>query len=294
LPVVATAAIGLVLTAGGLAAAKYKPWKHFPLGLAKSGKAIPKMATKAAAAEPALTPLAQGQQALKDGKLDVARQAAEDLVKGDPKDEAAHLLLGQVLAKQRYGQKAEAELLTAQQLNPKDPAPLRALGDLKITEADLAAAIAAYQKAQVLAPSDVPTQLALAKLYGLRGDWKGELAMLDAAYHRVGEQPDLLAEAGFARYQLNDDAKAEDDLRRALKLAPNLPRALYVLGFVRYRQGKIPEAETAYRSAAAADPKSTEALLALADLFKAENQAAKAADVYKEVRVRDPKAQIPK
>lgn len=299
LPLLVGVGVAVVLAGGTLAALKYKPWKHLSFGHVKSATkagaaAVSGAPTSASAAEPPATTLAAGQQALKDGKLDAARQDAEEWVKKDPKDEAGHLLLGLVLSQQRYGQKAEAELLAAQQLNPKDPAPLRALGELKTTEADLAAAIAAYQKAQALAPNDVPTELALAKLYGLRGDWKGEIQMLDAAYHRVGEQPDLLAEAGFARYQMNDDAKADDDLKRALKLKPNLPRALYVLGFVRYRQGKIPEAVTAYRAAATADPKSTEALLALADLYKAENQAAKAADVYKEVRARDPKAQLPK
>jgi len=282
----AVAAIAVVVAAAVLAVIRTKPWRRFASGASAKAQKGP--------AEASATPLAAGRQALKDGKLDAARQDVEQWVKQQPKDEAGHLLLGQILWQQHFGQKAEQELLAAAQLNPKDPEPWRALGQLKTSEADVAAAVTALQKAQALAPGDVGTDLALAKLYGLRGDWKSEIQMLDAAYHRVGEQPELLAEAGFARYQLNDDAKADDDLKRALKLRPNLPRALYVLGFVRYRQGKIPEAEAAYRAAATADPKSTDALLALADLYKAENQAAKAADVYKEVLVRDPKAQLPK
>ncbi len=285
-PLVA-AVFALLLGLAVWGAIRNKPWRRFTAGSsAKAAKGPP--------GDPAAALLASGRQALKDGKLDDARGDAEQLVKLGPKSEPAHLLLGQVLSQQRYGQKAEAELTAAQQLNPKDPEPLRALGQLKAEEADIPGAIALFQKAQALGPGDVATDLSLAKLYGLRSDWKNEIQLLDAAYARVGEQADLLTEAAFARYQMGQDPKAEQDVQRALKLKPNFPRALYVLGFVRYRQGKTAEAEAAYRSAASADPKSTEALLALADLYRAENAAGKAGEVYKEVLARDPKAQIPK
>ena len=49
---------------------------------------------------------------------------------------------------------------------------MRALGQLKTSEADIPNAIAMLQKAQALAPSDVGIELSLARLYGLRSDWK--------------------------------------------------------------------------------------------------------------------------
>ena len=262
-----------------------KPWRRFASGASSK-------VAKGSPSDPDAALLATGRQALKDGKLDSARQNAEQLVKLNPKSEAAHLLLGEALSLQHFGQKAEAELTEAQQLNPKDPEPLRALGQLKLTEADLPAAIAMLQKAQALAPGDIATAMTLAKLYELRTDWKTEIQLLDSVYGRVGERPDLLSEAAFARYQMGQDPKAEQDIQRALKLKPGFPRALYVLGFVRYREGKTADAEVAYRSAAAADPKSTEALFALADLYRAENQTAQAADVDKQILARDPKAQL--
>jgi serine/threonine protein kinase/tetratricopeptide (TPR) repeat protein len=283
----AAAGIAVVLGAGVWGIVRTKPWQRFARG---SGSKV----SKGQPTDPAAALLATGRQALKDGKPDLARQSAEQLVKLAPKSEAAHLLLGEVLSLQHFGQKAEAELIEAQQLNPKDPEPLRALGQLKTNEADLPGAIAMLQKAQALAPSDIGTAMNLAKLYELRTDWKTEIQLLDSVYSRVGEQPDLLSEAAFARYQMGQDPKAEQDIQRALKLKPNYPRALYVLGFVRYREGKTADAEAAYRSAAAADPKSTEALFALADLYRAENEAAQAADVDKQILARDPKAQLAK
>jgi len=283
----AVSGLAVLLGLAGWGAVRTKPWRRFTAGSSTK-------VSKGAPADPATELLVSGRQALKDGKLDDARQDAEQLAKLAPKSEAGHLLLGQVLSQQRYGQKAEVELLEAQRLNPKDAEPLRALGQLKTNEGDIPAAIAMLQKAEVLGPGDVTTDLNLAKLYGLRTDWKNEIQLLDAAYARVGEQADLLTEAAFARYQMGQDPKAEQDLQRALKLKPGFPRALYVLGFVRYREGKTADAEAAYRSAATADPKSTEALFALADLYRAEDQGAKADQVYKEVLARDPKAQIPK
>jgi tetratricopeptide (TPR) repeat protein/tRNA A-37 threonylcarbamoyl transferase component Bud32 len=241
--------------------------------------------------EAGLSPLAQGQKALKEGKAEVARHEAEQLLKDNPQNGAAHLLLGEALFALRYAQKAEAELTEAERLLPRDPEPLRAMGRLKAGEADVIGAISAYERAQALSPGDLETDTALEKLYGAKSDWKHQLQLLDQIYKKFGENPDLLAEAGMARYNNNEDAKAEADLQRALKLKPGLARAHLALGFVRYREGKNDEAINEYRAAADSDKTSTEALAALADVYTALEQPDKAKAVYKEILTRDPKDQ---
>lgn len=271
----------LLLAALVAAALAFKPWRQLA---ARAGSP----------ARPVAAPrnlLGDGTRALKDGRYDDARRAAEQLVRESPQSAVGHLLLGKALIGLRFGQKAELELVEAEKWNPKDPEPYRTQGKLKADQGDVVGAIAALEHAQQLSPGDLDTDAALAKLYGARSDWKRELQLLDLIYKRAGERPDLLAEAGFARYQLGETARADQDLARALKLAPTLPRALYVLGFVRYRQGKPAEAIAAYRSAADADKSSTEALTALAELYAAQHDSAQTRRVYEEIAARDPRDQ---
>jgi serine/threonine protein kinase/tetratricopeptide (TPR) repeat protein len=236
--------------------------------------------------------LAEAEADLRAGKPDAARAIAEKAVQQDAANARAHAVLGRALLAQRYGQRAEGEFREAIRLAPKAPDGYRGLGALKTEQGDPAEAIKALEQAQRLDPGDVETTTALAKLYGLRGDWKQALAMLEALYRRAGPSAEVYAEAGFARYQLGDDEKAEADLRRALKLKPDLAKASYYLGFVYYRKGQTDQAVQSYRTAADQDRRGTEALLALADLYKAEGQAAKASSVYREVLARDPKNEL--
>ncbi len=236
--------------------------------------------------------LAEAEQDLKANKPDAARSLVEKALLTDPNNAHAHALLGRALLALRFGQKAEVEFREAIRLAPKSPEGYRGLGALRVEQGDPAEAIKVLEMAQKIDPTDVETTTALAKLYGLRGDWKRALAMLEALYHQAGPSAEMYAEAGFARYQLGDDEKAEGDLQRALKLKPNLAEAHYYLGFVYYRKGLTDQAIQSYRTAADQDPHSTDALLALADLYKAEGQAAKASATYREVLARDPKNEL--
>jgi eukaryotic-like serine/threonine-protein kinase len=248
--------------------------------------------TQATPHSPSTDPLVEAEQDIKAGKLDAARSRAEKLVQQDPGNAKAHALLGRVLLAQRYGARAESEFHEAIRLAPKSPEGYRGLGALKTGQGDAVEATKMLEMALKLDPSDVDTATSLAKLYGLRGDWKQALAMYEALYRRGVKTAELYAEAGFARYQLHDDERAEGDLQRALKLQPDLAKAHYYLGFVLYRKGQTDQAIQSYRSAASEDPHGTEALLALADLYKATGQTDKASATYREVLVRDPKNEL--
>ena len=248
--------------------------------------------TQATPHSPSTDPLVEAEQDIKAGKLDAARSRAEKLVQQDPSNAKAHALLGHVLLAQRYGARAESEFHEAIRLAPKSPEGYRGLGALKTGQGDAVEATKMLEMALKLDPSDVDTTTSLAKLYGLRGDWKQALAMYEALYRRGVKTAELYAEAGFARYQLHDDERAEGDLQRALKLQPDLAKAHYYLGFVLYRKGQTDQAIQSYRSAASEDPHGTEALLALADLYKATGQTDKASATYREVLVRDPKNEL--
>jgi serine/threonine protein kinase/tetratricopeptide (TPR) repeat protein len=281
----ASALVVLLLIAGAAAVATRRVSLSLPV-LTFAHRALPEKAA------PPPDVLSMAEQDLKGGKPDAARAIAEKAVQQDPANARAHALLGRSLLALRYGQKAEVEFREAIRLAPKAPDAYRGLGALKTEQGDPMEAIKALEAAQRLDSGDVETTTALAKLYGLRGDWKRALAMLEALYREAGPSAEVYAEAGFARYQLGDDQRAESDLLRALKLKPDLAKAHYYLGFVYYRKGLTDQAIQSYRTAADQDRRSTEALLALADLYKAQGQAEKAAGVYREVLTRDPKNEM--
>ncbi|HUB06330.1 MAG TPA: protein kinase [Myxococcales bacterium] len=251
-------------------------------GGSKSGPASPSSAAADASR------IDKARKAFEKGKLDDARDLLEKTVADDPKSAAAHLLLGQVLLKQRYGQKAEAELRLAIKLEPKSIDAYRSLADLKLEQGDVVEAGKALEAARRAAPDNRDLVRALAQLYGQRGEWKEELPLLEALLKQDPKDAAAWADEGFARFNLGEDERAAQDIGKAEKLDPTLARAYYYEGFVDYKKDSVEKAVASYRKAADMDKKGTDALLALGDLYKAQNDDAKAKGAYQEALLRDP------
>ncbi len=232
--------------------------------------------------------LDKARAAMDKGKLEAARDAVEKLISADAGNAAAHALLGAILLKQRYGQKAEAELRQAIKLAPQGLEAYRTLADLKTEQGDLLEASRALEAAHKVAPQDLETSKALAALYAQRAEWKLAVALLEAVLQKAPKDAGVWADEGFAHFQLGEDAKASADLGKALKLDPNLAKTYYYEGFLDYKRGDVPKAVESYRTAAEKDKSSQASLLELAELFKTEHDDAKARSVYQEVLVRDP------
>jgi serine/threonine protein kinase/Flp pilus assembly protein TadD len=241
------------------------------------------------AAGPSQQPeLDKARAALAKGKLDAARETVEKVIAADAGNAAAHALLGGILLKQRYGQKAEAELRQAIKLAPQGLEAYRTLADLKTEQGDLMEASRALEAAHKVAPQDLDLGKALAALYAQRGEWKPAVALLDTVLLKAPKDAGAWADEGFAQFQLGDDAKAAADLGKALKLDPNLAKSYYYEGFLDYKRGDVPKAVESYRTAAEKDKTSQASLLELAELYKTEHDDAKARSVYQEVLARDP------
>ncbi len=236
----------------------------------------------------AMSELDQARAAFQRGNLDSARSRLERLVSANPSDEQAHLLLGQLLSAQRHGQRAEAELRAALRLAPRDPAPPRALAELRVAQGDLPGAVKLLVEARRLAPDDGSIGLELGGLYGRLGDWKRSAATLEGAIERKGQDAGGWADLGFARYQLGEDSRAASAIARALRLEPGLARAWYYQGFLEYRRGHVDKAIESYRTAAAKDPSSSAALLALGQLYRDRHEQALAEGAFKDALARDP------
>ncbi|MHB8417145.1 MAG: protein kinase domain-containing protein [Myxococcales bacterium] len=278
------AAVVGVLLAGG-----FFLWRWHSKGsrAAASGH-VEKAVGATAAGETHQAELDRARAALANGKLDDARDILEKVTGADPQSAPAHLLLGQVLVKQRYGQKAEAELRQAIRLAPRTIEAYRTLAGLEEEKGDVVEASKALEQAHQVAPEDAEVALALALLDGQRSDWKKEIALLEGVLQRTPKNAAAWAEEGFARFQLGEDARAAGDIAKAEKLDPRLARARYYEGFVDYKRGEVEKAVASYQEAAELDARSADALLALGDLYKAQSDPAKAKDAYQRALARDP------
>ena len=207
--------------------------------------------------------LDKARAALDKGKLDAARETVEKVIVAEPGNASAHALLGAILLKQRYGQKAEAELRQAIKLAPQGLEAYRTLADLKTEQGDVMEASKVLEGAHRVAPQDLEISKALAALYAQRSEWKLAVALLEAVLTKNPKDAGAWADEGFAHFQLGDDAKAAADLGKALKLDANLAKAYYYEGFLDYKRGDVPKAVESYRTAAAKDKTSQASLLEL-------------------------------
>ena len=259
------------------------------------------------AAPSRVDPLASAEAALGAGHLDAARAALERAVRDDPANARAHALLGETLARQRLGQRAEAELREALRLAPGSLAAYRSLATLETEQGDLAGAektlVAARgaplddpagRRAHAVKPrrpadaSTLAVDRDLGLLEGRLGRWTQAAALLGGVVKQRPTDAEAWANLGYAHYQLHDDSRAASELALARRLDPGLAVTYYYEGFLDYREGHPRKAIESYRAAAARDPHSAAALIALGQLYQAEKRAADSREAYAQALARDP------
>ncbi len=138
---------------------------------------------------------------------------------------------------------ARSSLTAAEQLQPKAPALKFALARLDMRNNDLDAALKRVEEANQIAPSAEGHYLK-AQILVARNDVAGALAEADAA---IAADPNLLG-ALIERAQLfiaqGQDAKADADVKAALKLAPQAVTARYFEALLLVRANDYTGADT--------------------------------------------------
>lgn len=199
----------------------------------------------------------------KIGRIREAVTAAQDQVKKDPNDIAAHTLLGKVY--------------------------LRSLGDMQgaQTAEMLQLAIGEYEKLAQLKPSDVETHLVLGQLYGFHHDTAKAEAQFKLAQGLDGNSEDAVL--NMAR--LYDEEGQPQEAVNALTAIPSDDRSArvdFALGAT-YDQLKQPkEAAAAYRASLDDEPDNPDTLKALGAALLADNELADAGTVFEQLVVLDP------
>lgn len=156
------------------------------------------------------------------------------------------------------------DTLASLQFNADRVDTVVSLGDLHRRRGHLLEADRAYRRAVALDPGFPTAWIHLADLQRARGDEAGAAEQLEAGLRHRPEAADLHHALGLSHVRQRQPDLAEQHLRRAAALAPDIARHAYVLAVALNDWGKPAQARRVLRGALEAHPRDPDLLHALA------------------------------
>jgi len=216
-------------------------------------------------ADPTSTLLQDGLAELyfKIGRIREAVTAAQDQVKKNPEDIAAHELLGKVY--------------------------LRSLGDMQSQQSTqmLKLAIGEYEKLAELKPDDIETRLLLGQLYGLNHDSAKAEAQFKAAQKIDGGSEEVVLNMYRLYTEQGDFARAAEVLN-SMPVGDRSSRIDFALGATYDQLKKPKEAIASYRRALDDDPDNLDTERGLANALWTDGQLDEALKVFNTIVTAEP------
>ncbi len=211
----------------------------------------------------------------KIGRIREAVTAAQDQVKKDPNDLAAHTLLGKVYLRSLNDmqgpqanemlQLAIAEYETIARLNPKDVDTHLLLGQLYGINHDTAKAEAQFKLAQSLDTNSEDAVLNMARLYTEQGEPQQAIDAL-SAIPADDRSPRINFALGASYDQLKQYKKAAAAYNAANDDEPDNPDTQRALAADLLNDNQLADALTIYQALAKADPNDTASLLKVSEI----------------------------
>jgi len=151
-----------------------------------------------------------------NGHRDEAIQVAREVIKNNPENVEAHLLLGSLLVEQGDRIESIAQLSEAVRLRPESAQAQNALGEAYRTFGDAKAALTPFQKAVAIKPAFGVAQENLGAVLLETGDLAGAATHLDRAIQLLGHTDDA-ADANYLRAKVYS---AHSDIHKAAGAIP--------------------------------------------------------------------------
>ena len=230
---------------------------------------------------------------LRDGQTD-----AEQAIKTNPNDLAAHRVLARIYVRQIDAQRgrvnetmvrqATQEYQKITELAPKDADAWVWLGRLQSASQKVDDAERSFRKALEIQPENEDGLTGLATVLGIKGDGTGAADLLKRAAEK-NPSADSLSRLADAYEQMKEPGLAADALRHALELNPpnaqDLARrmALLLISAERYD-----DALEAYRDMANEDPADADAYLRMSQIYRQKKDMAKAREASDKAKAIDP------
>jgi tetratricopeptide (TPR) repeat protein len=230
---------------------------------------------------------------MRDGQTD-----AEQAIKTNPNDLAAHRVLARIYVRQIDAQRgrvndtmvrqATQEYQKITELAPKDADSWVWLGRLQSASQNMDAAERAFKKALDIEPDNEDGLTGLATVLGIKGDGSGAAELLKKASEK-NPSPDSLKRLADAYEQMKEYGLAADTLRRALELSPqdgpDIERkmAMYLISAERYD-----EALAAYQELVGDDPMDADSYLRMSQIYRQKKDLVKAREASDKAKAIDP------
>jgi tetratricopeptide (TPR) repeat protein len=193
----------------------------------------------------------------------LGQEGGEELARAealDPFSANVRALSGLYWKRKNESQKALAQFQWAAAIEPQNPAFQAALGDAYVFASDLPPALAAYQRATELAPTDVTYWRVLAVFSG-QYSFRVEDVGIPAAQQVLALVPDDASSfdlLGWTYLAANITGLAEGNLLAALRLNPDYAPAHLHLGMTYLQMNKMEAARHHLLEAQALDPEGTD------------------------------------
>ena len=229
---------------------------------------------------------------MRDGQTD-----AEQAIKANPNDLAAHRVLARIYVRQIDAQRgrvnetmvrqATQEYQKITELAPKDADSWVWLGRLQSASQNTDAAERAFKKALEIEPDNEDGLTGLATVLGIKGDETGAAALLKKASEK-NPSPDSLKRLADAYEQQKEYGLAADTLRRALELnppdAPDIERkmAMLLISAERYD-----DALAAYQDLVGDDPTDADSYLRISQIYRQKKDLVKAREASEKAKAID-------
>ncbi|MEO8096564.1 MAG: tetratricopeptide repeat protein [Acidobacteriota bacterium] len=210
-------------------------------------------------------------------RLTQARTEAEEAIKKNPNDIAAHRLLARIYVRQitaGQGQQVDAAMLRraideyqkVTDLDPRDASSLVFLGRLQLAARNMDGGAAAFQKALAVEPDNEDALVGMASVLADRGDNAGAAEMFRRAAEKNPSAASLQRLAA-AYEQMKEYALAAETIRRALALDPmNAPELRKALAEDLLNAGRFDESVIAFEGLAAEDPEDFQVWLRISQI----------------------------
>ena len=230
---------------------------------------------------------------MRDGQTD-----AEQAIKTNPNDIAAHRILARIYVRQIDAQRgrvnetmvrqATQEYQKITELAPNDADSWVWLGRLQSASQNMDDAERAFKKALDIEPDNEDGLTGLATVLGIKGDGTGAANLLRRASEK-NPSPDSLKRLADAYEQMKEYGLAADTLRRALEFspqdAPDIERkmAMYLISAERYD-----DALAAYQELVSDDPTDADSYLRMSQIYRQKKDMAKAREASDKAKAIDP------
>jgi tetratricopeptide (TPR) repeat protein len=225
--------------------------------------------------------IAQARQLLEAGSNEQAIALLREVLRQEPKNGDAHLLLGSALALAPARSEALKELEKAVELQPAAALTHFTLGTAQARFGEPEAARQSFERALKLDPHFADAHVSLAMILAQQHELAGASEHLNRAIQIYGNAP-TAAQSHYLLAQVlteqNEPDKALEELARAVALRPDYPEAFMAEGSIQKWQHNDAAAIAAFKKAAALSPESFDAQYELGAAYLRANEASQAVE----------------